>query len=283
MARAHQRTVTARTADRRTSEIVVTSTDVDTAIEVVRRLRDSGITRAPLDEAAAAVAGDMNPNTFKNKLYSAVKYGFLASQRDRVTDPSEVVLLPLGEQVLDPQRAREAKARAFLNIPLHRIIYQRYRGQRLPSDKELDEVMLHELGVSPGQVANARQAMIRAARQAGFFDQGRDRLAIPSDVASAVEAAMPIEGSAPAIPARVNGAGPAVSMPSITASPILSVEPVAVSPEAHPILAAWLREMPPKGVAWPKHKRDRWYQMLGGLLDYVYADEDGDATGAVAP
>jgi hypothetical protein len=41
-------------------------------------------------------------------------------------------LTPLGRAIVDPQQEREARARAFLNVPLYKAIYDKYKGGVLP-------------------------------------------------------------------------------------------------------------------------------------------------------
>ncbi len=85
----------------------------------------------------------------------------------------------LGQRVLNPVTEVEARATGFLNVPLYRAVYEKYRGHMLPPPKALEREMVLA-GVAPKQASKARQAMERAAEQAGFFTHGEDRSGGPA-------------------------------------------------------------------------------------------------------
>lgn len=259
----------------RLSETVMAAYDLDTAIDVTRQLHESGMVPAPLTKIAAPIAGNERAQTFKTKVYSAAKFGLVSTRQDRATGLSEVSMLPLGEQTLDPERAREAKVRAFLNVPLNRAVYRQYQGQLLPPDEEIERFMHDELGITSGQLKNARQVLMRSARQAGFFEQGRDRLMIPSDVELPDEATLLHDGVPPVRVAIPNGTAPGTRLPTpeVPLVPLGETPTTTDSRQLDPAVAAWLRKIPSANETWPKQKRDRWLQMLGHLLDYVFDDE----------
>jgi len=253
--------------------------DLDSAIEVTGQLHESGLTPAPLTEVAPLIAGEARAKTFKTKVYAAVKYGLVGTRLDRSTGLSEVAVLPLGEQVLDPEREREARVRAFLNVPMNRAIYREYQGRPLPPDAEIERFMHQELGITPGQLSNGRQALMRSARQAGFFEQGRDRLIIPSDVILPDEGSLRHDEAAPSRASAPNGTGhgtrslPPDPVPAVLYPPAEEAANTTSSSQLDPVVAEWLRKIPSPDATWPKEKRDRWLQMLGNLLDYVFDDE----------
>src|SRR5258708_30292113 len=47
-------------------------------------------------------------------------------------------LSPLGRMIVDPQREREARARAFLNVPLYKVIFDNYKGGVLPPAEAME-------------------------------------------------------------------------------------------------------------------------------------------------
>lgn len=166
------------------SEIGVANHDLDTAIQTTRRFLETGLEHPTVAEASQAMttAGEGHANTAKNKIYTATKFRLLDLRPNRETRLQEIFLLPLGMEILDPEHARSAKVRAFLNIELNRALYARYQGRSLPLDAELDRLLVDDLGVVEKQRQHVRRTFMRSAEQAGLFEQGRDRLALPSGV-----------------------------------------------------------------------------------------------------
>lgn len=87
-------------------------------------------------------------------------------------------LSQLGHAIVDPNRAREARARAFLTVPLYRAIFDGHRGGVIPPAAALEREMVG-LGVAEKQKDRARQVFERSADQAGYFEHGRNRLVMP--------------------------------------------------------------------------------------------------------
>jgi hypothetical protein len=51
-------------------------------------------------------------------------------------------LTSLGREIMDPDKARQAKAKAFLNVPLFKAVYEKYKGSVLPPAAALERDML---------------------------------------------------------------------------------------------------------------------------------------------
>jgi hypothetical protein len=69
---------------------------------------------------------------------------------------------------VDPQQEREARARAFLSVPLYKAIYDKYKGGVLPPAAALERDVVG-LGVAEKQTGRARQVFERSAEQTGFL------------------------------------------------------------------------------------------------------------------
>ncbi len=76
---------------------------------------------------------------------------------------------------------RDAKAGAFLAVPLFKAVYEKYKGGVIPASAELERDMAN-LGVSDKQKGRARQLFEKSAEEAGFFEHGNNRLVMPGVV-----------------------------------------------------------------------------------------------------
>jgi hypothetical protein len=132
-------------------------------------------------------------------------------------------LSQLGRMIVDPQRAREARARAFMNVPLYKAVYEKYKGGVLPPDAAFERDIVG-LGVAEKQKGRARQVFEKSAEQAGFFEHGKNRLVMPG-----IAAAEPIES-------EENGGG---GKPPAPPPP-----PPPQGPELHPFIQGLLKTLP---------------------------------------
>ncbi len=272
----------------RLSDTAPANYDLDTIIQTLRQFRDSGLIRPTVGELSIALAGEGSPNSAKNKLYTAAKYGFIEMRLNREKGRNEVVMLPLGEEVLDPQKERSAKVRAFLNVPLNRAIYNRYRDQPLPSGDELDRVLLEELYIAPGQSRIARRVIMRSASMAGLFEQGRNRWVIPNDVMLPEEAAMPYENPSQSPLVQVNGTPDDMPPPLHATTAERQAPPTTLGEQTPPHdertvvylaanipppIATWLQEIPGADKEWSDARRKRWLEMMENLFNYYLVKE----------
>lgn len=158
--------------------------DLDTAAEVARALyQRAGLGACEIDELAAEM-GQTISGAFRLKTGAAKLFGLLEKDAR-----SAFRLSALGQQIVNSESEPKARADAFLNIPLYSAIYEKYRGHLLPPDKALEKEMA-SLGVAPKQTDKARQVFERSARQAGFFEQGDDRLVLPRFARNVVSSQM---------------------------------------------------------------------------------------------
>jgi hypothetical protein len=158
-------------------------------------------------------------------------------------------LSELGRAIVDPNRAREARARAFLAVPLYRAIFENHRGGVIPPAAALERVI--GLGVAEKQKDRARQVFERSADQAGYFEHGRNRLVMPGVTS-------PVQREDDTRDDESNGGGGGGSD----------------QPPIDPIIAGLLKRLPKAGDTWPKAQRKLWLQLLEGSFDLIYLDKD---------
>lgn len=147
--------------------------DLDAAVDVARAVYNrAGRSPCEIDELAAQM-GQTVSGAFRLKIATTRLFGLIEKEGSR-----SFRLSPIGQRVVQGDTEAEARADAFLAVPLYRAIFDQYRGHLLPPTKALEREMV-TLGVAPKQADKARQAFERSARQAGFFAHGEDRLVQP--------------------------------------------------------------------------------------------------------
>jgi hypothetical protein len=164
--------VVAPTGNRTRSKIAFPYTPLSDAEQVAQALQGRGGT-ASMDELAAALGQVITSGAFRTKVASSRTFGVASVRRGTAT------LTELGRRIVDPNKVGQARAEAFLTVPLYRKVYEEYKGHTLPGPEGLENTMAR-FGVSPKQTERARQAFQRSAEQAAFFSHGTDRLVTPA-------------------------------------------------------------------------------------------------------
>ncbi|KAB2910262.1 MAG: hypothetical protein F9K29_25225 [Hyphomicrobiaceae bacterium] len=196
------------------------------------------------DQLAAELGLSMNSSGFRTRLSTARTFGLIETDRAG----GGVRLTQLGEMIVDDQRAREAKAKAFLAVPLYKAVYELYRGKVLPPAAAAIERQMADLGVAQKQTGRARQAFERSAQIGGYFEHGKDRLVAPAglgDNAGGTENKKPNGGSG-------GGGG---------------------GPHLHLMVQGLLTKLPPPDTDWPVADQARWLQTAASIFGLIYKSD----------
>jgi hypothetical protein len=164
----------------------------------------------------------------------------------------------LGRAIVDPTRKREARAKAFMNVPLFSAVYNKYKGGVLPPAAAFERD-LGGLGVAEKVKDRARRVLERSAEQAGFCEQGKNRLVMPG------VAQRDAANDAPPPPAqdddnksnngkRKSGGG---------------------GDDLNPFIQGLLQTLPPTGSDWKAVDRAKWLQTAANIFDLIYTGADG--------
>ncbi|AMG73254.1 hypothetical protein [Sphingopyxis granuli] len=228
--------------------------DLDAASEVAQAVYNrSGLGTCELDELAAEM-GQVISGAFRVKLAAARTFELV--EKD---GRSAVKLSELGRRIVTDDHAGAAKIEAFLSVPLYAKIFDAYKGQKLPPMKALEREMA-TLGVAVKQTDKARQAFERAAKQAGFFDAGSDRLVRP-------RADAPSGGGKADID---NGDVRADKLKDDDAARRKGGGGEPPSGKDHPLINGLLVTLPDPGTAWDKNGRAAWLKMAESIFDMIY-------------
>lgn len=191
-----------------------------------------------------------NSSAFRIRISVARLFGLIEGEYDAMR------LTELGRKVVDPKTEAQARAEAFLNVPLYRAVYEKMRGGVIPPPAAFERELV-ALGVAETQKDRARQALERSAEQAGFHKEGRNRLVMPGFVQSN-------EPLSPEDKLTNNGGGGGGSSGGGDGTPLA----------LDPLLMALLQKIPPKEEGWPGAKRIRWFRTFAMNVSQVYDNDD---------
>jgi len=234
---------------REQSTIAFPYMDLDDAISIARGIHETtGASPCQHDQLAAAVQQSMNSSGYRMRVSAARLFGLVESDRG-----GGLRLTALGQMIVDAARAREAKVKAFLAVPLYNKLHEHYRGKVLPPTAALTrEITL--LGVAQKQSDRARQTFERSAGTAGFFEMGRDRLVMLGGISASERPAgeeKPKENDS-----KDTGGG-------------------TTPPTRHPFIEGLLRTLPEPETEWPATARAKWLQTAANIFDLIYKGDGG--------
>lgn len=236
-------------ARRERSKIVFPYGDLDDALEVVRPINAKGRNDADESQLSVWMNETTDSGVFRRKLGVARIFGLVRLEKDRV------FLTDTGKSIDKSESAIQAKAQAFLTVPLYRKLYDTYQGRSLPNDVDL-EIVLESFGVAPKQKGRARRDFQRSAEQAGMFNDRKDRLALPAGVS--LDSAIPNGG----------GQGRKMEAPQAPQAPQAAVT-IRSDGINQSLLASLIEELPATGE-WTRDEHDLWMRIFVRTVDKLY-------------
>lgn len=237
---------------RQRSSIAFSYDDYDAAAEVAQAIHSNvGHGTCSMAQLAPWMKQSVKSSGFRVQLAAARLFGLIDSN-----DTETYRLTPLGIRVVDPAQARAAKAEAFLNVPLFKALFEKYKGAVTPPNAALEREIV-ALGVSDKQKARARQVFESSARQTGFREHGPAQLVMPAVVVPPPGVQTPPPGGNGGGGGGNAGGGGDLDL------------------DLDPLLIALLQKIPSQGEQWPKEKRLRWFKTFAMNVSQVYdADDD---------
>lgn len=225
--------------------------DEENAVEIATGVHEVGGSGCDWDQLAAHLKQAAQGGGFRLRMICAKQFGLVTYDRGKIA------LTSLGLRVVDPQQQRAAKVEAFLQVPLYKAVYDKFRGGTLPPLAGLEREM-QALGVAPKQADKARQAFQRSAKYAGFFEFGADRLVLPKNATPAGNGETPKADQAldPAKnPSTGGGDGGGSGL--------------------HPFIQGLLQKLPPPDSEWPVEARARWLTTASNIFSLMYTAPAG--------
>lgn len=234
---------------RQRSSIAFPYSDLKASIDLAAAIHKN-VGHGDCDDAQLAAWTGQSPKSsgFRTQVYAARTFGILRGE------PGRHSLTALGQEVVDPQRSRAAKAKAFQEVPLYKAVFDKYNGGVIPPAAALERDFVG-LGVAEKQKDRARQVFERSAEQAGYFEHGKDRLVAPGVVSGVAQQVDP-----PNPPSGGNGGGGGNGDgDGITGNSVLD---------------ALLGALPKAGKDWPVEDRVDWLKMVSMAMGMAYGKAD---------
>jgi hypothetical protein len=226
---------------RQRSSIGFPYSDLKASVELAEAIHKN-VGRGSCDDAQLAAWTGQSPKSsgFRTQVYGARMFGVLKG------DGGNHSLTSLGHEIVDPKRARAAKAKAFQSVPLYKAVFDKYNGGIIPPPAALERDFVG-LGVAEKQKDRARQIFERSAEQAGYFEHGKDRLVAPGVVSGLQEP----EDEKPGDEDHGNGGGTGGGT-------------------GNGVLDALLHALPKAGTEWSADERVSWLQMVAMAMNMAY-------------
>jgi len=237
--------------DRQRSRIGFPYMNLDEALTLASAIHANVGTMSCEDDQLAPWL-DLSPKSsgYRVKLSSARMFGLIESSSGNHS------LTDLGKAIIDPSRQMQAKAQAFLQVPLYSLIFENFKSDVLPPAAALEKQMI-EMGVAQKQKTRARQVFEKSAEQAGFFASGKNRLVKPGFTDAAIHNPPPPDENDKGNNDDNSGNGGSGGQ---------------LPPDIDPIIAGLIARLPKSGVEWPNQERELWLGILKSSFDLVYKD-----------
>lgn len=147
--------------------------DLETVMEVPIAIHDHvGSGDCDEHQLSAWLKKSQKSSGFRGLWSTARLFGLIETENGKFR------LSTLGRRAVDQAQERDAKAKAFLTVPLYNKLFEHYKGVALPPPSALERELV-QIGVAEKQKHTARLVLERSAQYAGFFEHGKDRLVMP--------------------------------------------------------------------------------------------------------
>jgi len=237
---------------RQRSAVAFAYIDLEDVMEVATAIHDHvGTGDCDEHQLSAWLKKSQKSSGFRILLSTARLFGLIEAEGGRFR------LSLLGRRAVDPAQARDAKAKAFLAVPLYKTLFENNKGGVLPPAAALEREMVL-IGVAEKQKHTARLVFERSAQYAGFFEHGKDRLVMPG--------VSPDGRKDPPTPdqsdKKIGGGGKGDG---------------GGEKPRHPFIEGLLKTLPDpdSDEEWPLDKRVKWLQTAANIFDLIYKGEGG--------
>ncbi|OGB30716.1 MAG: hypothetical protein A3I16_15120 [Burkholderiales bacterium RIFCSPLOWO2_02_FULL_66_35] len=242
--------------------------DMQNAFEVADGVHKVGGSGCDWDQLAAHFKQAAQGGGFRMRLITAKLFGLVTYDRGRVS------LTQLGLRAADHQQMKAAKVEAFLNVPLYKAVYEKFRGGMLPPTAGLEREMVG-MGVAKKQADKARQSFHRSAKFAGFFEFGVDRLVAPSVNGAPSSQAPQNPDPAGGEDRTRGGSGNGSSYGAGGGAGGNG------GGQYHPFIQGLLQKLPVPDSDWSIEARQKWLATAANIFELMYGHPGDKESGAI--
>jgi hypothetical protein len=231
--------------------------DLAAGVSVAQVMIDAGGVALTTEQLAGVMGLQAGSGNFVMKVATARIFGLVANVAGKYE------LTDIGFAIVDgkdEKRQRQARAEAFLKVPLYKRAYDEFRGKQLPPRPHGLEQAFVRFGVSAKQKEAARLAFDKSAGQAGFFSAGQDRLVEPI-IAGGGTPPPPVRGSGDDDDGGGNGGG---------GNRRQAYDDGPDTSGLHPFIQGLLGSLPEPNTNWTVEGRATWLQAASKIFDLIY-------------
>jgi len=177
------------------------------SVAAAKAVHDRGGGLATRDQLAAFLDySSTNNGAYLNRVAAAKLFGLIISEGSqfRFTPRAAAILMPSY-----PEDAQRALAEAFLDVPLFKAVYEECKGQQLPNEFGLKNLLRLKFSVGQSVVDTAVRTLMSSAEDAGFFATrgSRTHLIMPAVAPAALPPERSTEDTDNSTEADVHGGG----------------------------------------------------------------------------
>lgn len=236
--------------------------DHDTSLKVADVLHNVGGGRCAPDFLAVKLGyTSIRSGTFLTRVAAARAFGYITTENGNFT-VTERALHALSPVL--PEDRINAKADAFMAIPLFARLYEDYKGRTIPPEIGLKNLFLNNYKILADRVPVAVRVFMNSAEQCGYFQAGRDRLIRP------VAAAARPDPMANLPPAKVAASTAELHAQMGVGERRQGGGGGGDGGGIHSALVGLLRELPKPGASWTPEDQQDFISAFTGLIKFIY-------------
>ena len=136
--------------------------DFSVAKQIAERVEQDGGGKLSEHTLARAMEQSVKSSAFQLRVLTARQFGLVIRHDKEVetTTLAKAILKPLA-----PDERFKGMAEAFMNIPLFKVVAERYKGRPLPHGQDFRNVLEREFQVQPDRVPDAERKFLDSARE----------------------------------------------------------------------------------------------------------------------